>query len=249
MIGLIDSGIGGLSILQYLLVAKPDAATCYLADQAHMPYGEKPASFIQSRVLKLVEYLIDLQATIIVLACNTATVNTPISLLRRLYPQTKFVGVEPPFKPMSVAGGNSLLLTTPATASSDWLCSRLETYPNIQLLPCPGLAEVIEEDMHLDMRDYLNHLTKNTNIRNFTSVGIGCTHYSLIKSQLESFFKPLPLFDPSQAVVKQIISIASKHELITGKTKYTTTCDSTSILEKATVNLLRRQTQVESIAI
>ena len=72
-IGVFDSGVGGLSVLRHIRHALPDERLIYVADSGHVPYGDKPASYIEQRSLALTRFLIEQGADAIVIACNTAT--------------------------------------------------------------------------------------------------------------------------------------------------------------------------------
>src|SRR3954464_1946743 len=99
MIGVFDSGIGGLSVLRALRVELPHAEFKYIADTAHAPYGERDESFVAERSRVITRELVDEHgAELVVVACNTATA-AAIHLLREEFPAIPFVGVEPPIKP------------------------------------------------------------------------------------------------------------------------------------------------------
>jgi glutamate racemase len=78
IIGVFDSGVGGLSVLHHIRAALPDARLIYVADSGHVPYGDKPASYIEQRSHALTRFLVKLGAQAIVIACNTATA-APVS--------------------------------------------------------------------------------------------------------------------------------------------------------------------------
>ncbi|NVO08241.1 MAG: aspartate/glutamate racemase family protein, partial [Rhodoferax sp.] len=73
MIGVFDSGLGGLSVLSAIARVLPRADLTYFADTAHLPYGNKPDEFIRGRVLAIGRHLVELGCNTIVVACNTAT--------------------------------------------------------------------------------------------------------------------------------------------------------------------------------
>ena len=90
MIGIFDSGLGGLSVLASISHSLPYADLVYLADTAHVPYGEKSDGFIRERVLKIGRHLVDRGCTIVVVACNTATA-AAVAALREALPETPIV--------------------------------------------------------------------------------------------------------------------------------------------------------------
>ena len=94
MIGVFDSGLGGLSVLAAIARALPHADLSYLADTAHVPYGDKPDGFIRGRVLAIGRHLVERGCTLLVVACNTATAHA-VTALRHQHPGVAVVGVEP----------------------------------------------------------------------------------------------------------------------------------------------------------
>ena len=111
VVGVFDSGVGGLSVLRELERAVPGASFVYYADTAHCPYGEKSAEYVLSRSRAITEILLGHGAEVIVIACNTAT-SAAIATLRREYgtspsggrlDHVPFIGMEPAVKPAALA--------------------------------------------------------------------------------------------------------------------------------------------------
>jgi glutamate racemase len=125
IIGLFDSGVGGLSVLRALRRRLPAAPLLYVADSAWAPYGERDPTEILDRSQRLAEWLIDRGAELIVVACNTATAHA-IDALRERRPQQVFIGVEPGIKPAAALtrNGRTGVLATPATLASGRLRAR-----------------------------------------------------------------------------------------------------------------------------
>ena len=92
MIGVFDSGVGGLSVLAALVEAMPRADFVYFADTAYVPYGSKPESLIRERVITIGNHLVACGCTLIVVACNTATVSA-VRTLRAQHPGIPVVGI------------------------------------------------------------------------------------------------------------------------------------------------------------
>ena len=103
MIGVFDSGLGGLSVLAAIAAALPQADLVYLADTAHVPYGDKDDAFIRDRVLRIGRHLDEVQGCRqLVVACNTATA-AAVASLRAALPQISVIGIEPGIKPAASA--------------------------------------------------------------------------------------------------------------------------------------------------
>jgi len=123
MIGVFDSGNGGLSVLQELLKALPHEKYIYYADLAHCPYGEKTREYVVDRALSITRGLLDEGCNMIVIACNTATA-AAISALRSEFPSVPFVGIEPAIKPAALhtsSGVVGVLATAGTLKGSNYL--------------------------------------------------------------------------------------------------------------------------------
>ena len=216
-IGLFDSGIGGTTILDAIKSILPNEEYKYIADSKNCPYGEKSDAELQAIVTKNVETLKNWGATIIVIACNTATTRC-ISYLRDKYPEIHFIGTEPAVKLATDTGvQNILIMATPGTIDSERLQTLLKENqkPNqtINLLACPGLADLIEQNYKpgnlKPILDYLTRLFQQINTPP-DAIILGCTHYSLIKPQIKSFFKTAKLIDGNTGVAKRVKEVVQK---------------------------------------
>ena len=115
-IGIFDSGSGGLSVYRELVKVLPKERYVYFSDNAHCPYGEKTAEYIQDRARAITDILLGMGADIIVVACNTATA-AAIATLRAEYPEVPFIGMEPAVKPAAL-GTKSGVIGVLATAGT-----------------------------------------------------------------------------------------------------------------------------------
>ena len=216
-IGLFDSGIGGTTILEAIQKILPNEEYKYIADSKNCPYGEKSDVELKTIVDKNTKELESWGAKIIVIACNTATTKC-ISYLRDKYPKIKFVGTEPAIKLAAATNAkNILVMATPGTVNSERTKSLLEknqkSNQNIKLLACPGLAEVIEQNYNSKnfepIKNCLQNLFKNLDISPEIIV-LGCTHYSLIKNQIQTFFKNAKLIDGNNSFALQTKNLVEK---------------------------------------
>ena len=148
LIGVFDSGVGGLSVLKALHYKLPDANFIYVADSGHAPYGEKPLEFIVERSLKISQFLKQAGAIEIVVACNTATA-AACQILRQRDPLTPYIGVEPGIKPALAVTSNQKIgvMATQRTLQSEKFSRLMSSYSNqaeFYLRACNGLAGAIE---------------------------------------------------------------------------------------------------------
>ena len=204
-IGIFDSGMGGTTVLATIKKLLPSEEYFYLADSKNCPYGEKTDEELQKIVSKNTEELINWGAKIIVIACNTATVKC-INYLRKNYPDITFVGTEPAIKLATNTNAKKILvLATPGTVKSErthmLLKENQKEGQTITLLPCPGLADVIENKGDVDQK--LSELLENID-KNQDAVVLGCTHYPLVRSKIQNFFKTATLIDGNNGVAHQV---------------------------------------------
>ena len=208
-IGVFDSGRGGTTVLDAVKKRLPDMEYKYNADTKNCPYGEKPVDVLYEIVSKNVEYLRDWGASIIIVACNTATVKC-IDKLRMDYPDLVFVGVEPAVKIALQSGAKRILvLATPNTINSE----RVHLLANqnkkddqvVDFLACPGLAETIEKyydnDLEMVEKTLNNLLTKDDS---YEVVVLGCTHYPLVKNLIQRYYPNAKLIDGADGVARRV---------------------------------------------
>ena len=215
MIGVFDSGLGGLSVLAAIARHLPRADLTYLADTAHVPYGPKSQDFIRGRVLTLGDQLIDQGCGLIVVACNTATV-TAIAELRQRHPGIPVVGVEPGVKPAAAnaRSGKIAVLATELTARSERLHKLIHDHAQgitVHVEPCPGWATRVEM-LDLEGADFASEVADRITPlldQGADQLVLGCTHYSFLAPLL----KPLvagraELVDVAEAVARQVVRLA-----------------------------------------
>lgn len=215
MIGVFDSGLGGLSVLAALVEALPRADFIYYADTAHVPYGSKSETHIEGRVLAIGKHLVDAGCGMLVVACNTATA-AAVQALRAAHPGMAVVGVEPGIKPAAQESrsGRISVLATEATARSQRLKRLiLEHAGKVEVFvePCPGWATHVEmlqlDDPALahDVRARVEPLLD----RGVDRIVLGCTHYSFLAPLLrEVAGTRAELVDVAAAVARQARRLA-----------------------------------------
>ncbi len=218
-IGLFDSGVGGLSVLRAMRQQMPDLPVIYFADQAHVPYGQRPLEEVRAFCEEITKFLIDKGARIIVVACNTASA-AALHYLRGRFPATPFVGMEPAVKPAaeSTRTGRVGVLATPATFQGELYASVVERFANgVQLFQdtCTGLVAEIEAG-HLDgseARRILETALQPMLAKNIDTVVLGCTHYPFVIPLIEQIAGPqVRVIDPAPAVARQIQRVLENRE-------------------------------------
>lgn len=210
LIGVFDSGVGGISVLREIRALLPGADLLYVADSAHCPYGGKSYGEIRTRGMAIGRFLIDQGAQAIVVACNTATA-AAIDALRAHYRDMPFVGMEPALKPAVAATRSGVVgvLATGATLGGERFAGLVERYSDgIQLLTqaCPGLVEQVEAGdlTSHETRRLLEHYVRPLLARGADTLVLGCTHYPFLRSMLFELFGPhVALIDTGAAVARQ----------------------------------------------
>ena len=217
MIGIFDSGLGGLSVLSAVARASPGADLVYLADTAHLPYGSKSDSFISARVLAIGRHLVERGCGTLVLACNTATA-AALSALRQQHPGIPVVGVEPGVKPAAAASrsGAIAVLATESTARSERLATLIRAHAGgvaVHVAACPGWATRVETLQPLDA-DPQFAAEVAAKMLPLLDAGIdrlvlGCTHYSFLAPLIErQVAGRAELVDVADAVARQVLRLS-----------------------------------------
>lgn len=212
MIGIIDSGIGGVTIFREILKSIPKGHFIYYSDSINNPYGDKSKKEILDILDNVVTKLIDMGCTIIVIACNTAS-SIGVSYLREKYRKILFIATEPAYKMVHDYNpqGKTLVMATRGTIESEKFLELYHKYDNHNtiLLSCIGLAELIENNQ--DVRKYLNELLGK--YKNIDNVVLGCTHYPLIKSEIKKVLGDVTFYDGAKGVTKELLRVLKMHNI------------------------------------
>lgn len=210
-IGFFDSGVGGLSVLKKAIEIMPNENYIYFGDSINAPYGTKSEKEVIDLTCKNVEYLMSLGVKAIVLACNTAT-SVAATMLRDKYPGFIIIGIEPAIKPavtLCPDGSKVLVMATPVTLSKGKFIKKIDGYDTDKIikLPCPGLAELVEqghiEDEIID--SYIEKILEPYYKEDISTVVLGCTHYPFIKNIIRKYLKPdVNIIDGSEGTVKNL---------------------------------------------
>ena len=228
-IGFFDSGIGGTSIWKEVHELLPNENTIYLADSKNAPYGDKSKDKIIEYCIKNTEILLNQNAKIIVIACNTATTNA-IKILRDKY-TIPFIGIEPAIKLASLVTktNNIGVLATRGTIQSDLFektSASLKSGIKIIEQVGDGLVNLIEKgeleskEIEFLLKKYLNPMME----KNIDALVLGCTHYPyLIPSIRKIITNDIKIIDAGFAVARQTKNILKKFNITQIKGNHKTT--------------------------
>lgn len=210
MIGVFDSGVGGLSVLRQIRQELPHERLVYVADSGHVPYGDKSPAYIERRSLAVTRFLIEQGSEAIVIACNTATA-AAAALLRSQF-SLPIVGMEPAVKPAVAATRSGVVgvLATTGTLESARFAALLERYAgSVEIITqgCPGLVEQVERG---DLagpatRALVERYTAPLRARGADTLILGCTHYPFLAPLITEVAGPgVMLVDTGAAVARQL---------------------------------------------
>ena len=220
MIGIFDSGSGGLSVLREIIRILPQERYIYFADNAYCPYGEKTPAFIRKRGRWITDYLLDKGADIITVACNTATA-AAISTLRKEY-SIKFIGMEPAVKPAALSsetGVVGVLATAGTLKGSKYLTTKGLYEDNVKIAEHvgKGFVELVERgvldgpEAEQTVRESLQPLLDAGADR----IVLGCTHYPFLMDVITRFAGPsVQVIDPAPAVARQLLKVMTQEGII-----------------------------------
>ncbi len=219
-IGIFDSGIGGVTVLKEIINILPNEKYIYYSDSKNNPYGDKSDQQINIFCENIVEFFITKKCKAIVIACNTASAKS-VQYLREKYKNIPFVAIEPAYKMVYdyTYDEPTLVMATKGTIESEKFNLLYHKYDNHKtiLLPCVGLADIIEENNEEKIKIYLKeHLEiYKGKVKN---VVLGCTHYPLIKQEIKQVLGDVQFFDGAPYLAKHLRELLKEKGLINNQT-------------------------------
>lgn len=225
MIGIFDSGVGGLSVFREIRKVLPDEQYVYFSDNAHCPYGEKTREYIIDRARAITETLLSKGADVIVVACNTATA-AAIADLRERY-DVPFIGMEPAVKPAASCTKTGVVgvLATAGTLKADkYLTTRGKYAEEVRFVEHvgEGFVELVEngntsgaEAERVVGKSLIPLLEAGAD-----TIVLGCTHYpflsdTILKVASDHFpAQVISMIDPAPAVARHLLDVMTTEGLI-----------------------------------
>ena len=221
IVGVFDSGIGGLSVLSELEKLLPNEDFYYYGDSLNNPYGEKSDEGLFEITSGVVDYLVNKGCRLIVIACNTATTRC-MKYLREKYNDVIFVGTVPAIKVACDRDfKNTLVMATPATIESErtmeLIRDNIRKDQNIYLVACPGLANAIEDNDQEKIEEILKDTFREYKDKEIDSIVLGCTHYPFIKEDILKEMPGVILLDGSRGVAMEVKRQLENNGLLSDK--------------------------------
>lgn len=263
-VGIFDSGLGGLTVLDAAQKRLPDVEFIYFADSANAPYGVRKADNIYDLTCEAVQHLFDAGCDLVILACNTASA----AALRRMQdgwvpPDKRVLGVFVPLieavterqwgdnsPPREVAVEHVALFATPATVASRAFQRELAFRAigvDVEAQACGGVVDAIEDgDMILAdalVRSHVDALKRK--MPNPQAAVLGCTHYPLMQKEFQDALGPdVQVYSQGNLVAEALADYLMRHpdKLGAGKAAYLTTGDPAKVSQRATQFLRRKIT-------
>ena len=216
IIGVFDSGVGGLSVLRELVRQLPHHDIVYFADEAHVPYGPRQMEEIRAFARAITAFLIEQGACVVVVACNAASAAS-LHQLREWF-EIPIVGMEPAVKPATerTRSRHVGVIATQATFQGELFARLLERFAQetaVHTQVCPGLVERVEAGLTDDpetealLRAYLQPVLD----AGIDSLVLGCTHYPFLRPAIERVVGPaVEIIDPAPAVARQTAHVLER---------------------------------------
>ena len=221
MIGIFDSGIGGLSVFREIRKVLPEQSYVYYSDNAHCPYGEKTREYIIDRARTITRFLLEKGCEIIVVACNTATA-AAIATLREEFP-VKFIGMEPAIKPAAQAtktGVVGVLATAGTLRATKYIDTRARWAQNVSIVEHigQGFVELVEKGITTGSEA---ESTVRNSLMPLLDAGadmivLGCTHYPFLSETISKVAseaypdRTIKIIDPAPAVARHLIEVMTE---------------------------------------
>jgi len=222
-IGIFDSGIGGLTVAHAVTNLLPNENITYFGDTAHLPYGDKSSSAIQAYSIKICNVLLQQKCKVILIACNSASaaafelvreyVGSKAKVINVIDPVIDFLAKAYPSKTIGLIG-------TKQTVNSNIYRKKIDDLQEgiiLKSLAAPLLAPMIEEGFFNNnisesiIQEYLHH----TELDNIEALILGCTHYPLIKKQIENYYQgKVNVLDTSEIVAKALEVYLSENKML-----------------------------------
>jgi len=224
-IGVFDSGIGGLTVANAIIRHLPNEEIIYFGDTAHLPYGDKSADAIRYYCLKIVKFLLEKNCKMIVIACNSASSSAYKVLLDFFEDQALFVDVVNPLVDETVEHNFEKVgvIATKATIRTGVYEMKLKEQRRELKVACvatPLLAPMIEEgyvDNNIS-EAVINNYLGDKDLNNIEALLLACTHYPLIRNNIEAYFKgKVKVFDSTDVVARAVKKKLASHDLLNDK--------------------------------
>ncbi|MGL4992815.1 MAG: glutamate racemase [Bacteroidales bacterium] len=266
-IGIFDSGYGGLTILEHIRKQLPEYDYIYLGDNARAPYGNRSFEVVYQFTLQAVEKLFEMGCHLVILACNTASAKALRSIqqkdLEHIDPQRRVLGIIRPtveaITQRTQTRHVGVLGTSGTIQSKTYDIEISKLYPDINIVgqACPLWVPLIENNEHTNdgatffIKKYIGEIINKDPL--IDAIILGCTHYPLMKKQIETYLpNNIELIPQGEYVASSLVEYLARHPEMEskctkeGSCRYYTT-ESPEKFSEAVKLFLNQEVEVEHI--
>ena len=219
-IGVFDSGIGGLTVLQKIMAALPKENTVYLGDTARSPYGTKSVETVLRYSFENTDFLIEKGVKLVVVACNTSTAialeslreNVSLSVIGVIEPGVRGALEKTRNGKVGVIGTEATIQSGAYSRALKEKDSEVEVYSRA----CPLFVPLVEEGwldnsvVKMTVESYLGSLKQS----GIDTLILGCTHYPLLKKAIQKFMgRGVQLVDSAEETASEVATVLKKKSL------------------------------------
>ena len=247
-IGIFDSGLGGLTCVSPIKKALPNESIVYFGDTARTPYGSKSPETIRHFALQIADFLAKNDAKALVIACNTISA-IAIPELEKAFPELPVIGIidsaAEEIAKTCTSKDSIGIIGTKATIKSKAYKNAVESMSrglSIYQMACPAFVSLIEEGiienqiMDLTIRYYLDNFVK---YHDLSTLVLGCTHYPLIRENIERIYPELRIINPSDCLAHAVAQTLSEEGLLADGSSVQNTFYASDLSENF-VNMINR---------
>lgn len=224
-IGILDSGVGGLSIWREIIRELPNESTIYVADSKNCPYGEKTEKEVYKLTKQIVKFLIKKNVKLIVIACNTATVSC-LDKLREEFKGMPIVGTVPVVKTAAEKSKTKKIgiLSTTRTAKSEYQKKLINTFTQDCKVVNWGTDKLVPfiEKGDTDSLELRKNLISELRIFKKTkidSLALGCTHFPFLRKEIQDILgSNIQIFDSGGAIARQVRRVLTQNKTLSSNT-------------------------------
>ncbi len=258
-IGIFDSGIGGLTVAHAIHKVLPNETLIYFGDTAHLPYGDKSPDSIKYYAIRITQFLLEQNCKMIVIACNTASalafeavkdfVNGRVPVINVIDPVVDYIISNKNLKRVGVIG-------TKGTIKSDIYPKRLKAKNknlDVSSLATPLLAPMVEEGFFNNKisRSIISSYLSSRKLAKIDSLILACTHYPLIRPEVEEFYKKkISIVDTAGVVADHVKQVLKEKNLLSKSKKakhHFYVSDFTKSFEESTRYFFKNKIHLEKV--
>lgn len=258
-IGIFDSGIGGLTVANAIQKVMPGESLIYFGDTAHLPYGDKSPDSIKYYGIRIAQFLLDKNCKMIVIACNTASALAYEAVKDFVNGRVPVINVIDPVVDCIINNKNAKrvgVIGTKGTIKSDIYPKRIKAKNKsieVSSLATPLLAPMIEEGFFNNRisRSIIGSYLSSRKLAKIDSLILACTHYPLIRAEVEEFYKKkIEIIDTAGVVADKVKTVLKEKNILSKNKKakhHFYVSDFTKSFEESTRYFFKNKIHLEKV--